>query len=183
MQLKLAGDRLDDEARSRIDTAKGLLASEQRRIREYVQTMRPKRESSGDVMLSRDLSGLLAETARSWNCALSFLVDPDDVKVSSRMATQLSLMLPEAIANAVRHGKASQLGVTVRKADDGLTIVVRDNGSGFGAAAASNGNGSDPSASNIKPASLHERVGELGGSLEVLSSSAGAELRIRLPMS
>ena len=144
--------------------------------------MRPKPELPGDVMLSHDLAGLLAETARSWNCALSFLVEPDDVKVSRKVAAQLSLMLPEAIANAVRHGKASQLGVTVRKADDGLTIVVRDNGGGF-RAAASNDNDSDPRAPDIKPASLLERVGEMGGSLEVLSSSAGAELRIRLPTS
>jgi signal transduction histidine kinase len=180
LQLKLAGDRLNKGARSRIDTAKGLLASEQRRIREYVQAMRPKPELPGDVMLSHDLAGLLAETARSWNCALSFFVEPDDAMVSRKMAAQLSLMLPEAIANAVRHGKASQLGVTVRKADDGLTIVVRDNGSGFGAAA-SNDNDSGRSAPNIKPASLLERVGELGGSLEVVSSSTGAELRIRLP--
>jgi signal transduction histidine kinase len=182
LQLKLSADRVDDEARSRIDMAKGLLASEQRRIREYVQEMRPKPELPSDVTLSDDLASLLADTARSWNCELSFSVEPEDIKVSRKIATHLSLMLPEAIANAVRHGKASQLGVSVRKAGGSLTIVVSDNGTGFGGAA-SNDNEGKSRTIQIKPASLLERVGELGGSLDVSSSSAGAELRIRLPVS
>jgi len=181
LQLKLSAASLDDESRSRLDTVKRLLTNEQRRIREYVQAMRPKPEVQGQVVLSQDLGRLLTETARSWDCALSFVVEPDDAKVSTRLATQLSLMLPEAIANAVRHGQASQLGVVVRQANDGLTIVVHDNGSGFGNAAATDRH-SGQSASDVKPASLSERVGELGGSLEVLSSSTGAELRIRLPI-
>jgi signal transduction histidine kinase len=182
LQLKLATQDLDEETRTRIDVVKQLLANEQRQIREFVQAMRPT-TSLRQVALTQNLRQALAKAASSWNCALSFTVKPDDSSVPKKLETQLSLMLSEAIANAVRHGQASNVDVAVLQTDDALSIAVRDNGRGFDNSVASIGERNQPRAFHPAPASLQGRVNELGGSLEVLSSSAGAELRIRLPMS
>jgi len=40
-------------------------------------------------------------------------------------------MLSEAVANAVRHGQASNIDVVMKKSEGHLIINVRDNGKGF----------------------------------------------------
>jgi signal transduction histidine kinase len=175
LQLKLMSEQLNDESRDRLNMIKQLLAHEQRRIREFVQAMRADTALTGDVVLGQNLHPGLTEVARNWNCALSFRIEPEDAAVSKRLATQVSLMLAEAIANAVRHGEAATVDVAVRQVDGSLAIAVRDDGRGFGGAA-------NESASHSGPISLRGRIAALGGSLEVLNSSTGAELRIRLPI-
>ena len=166
-----------------IDSVQQLLINEQRRIREFVQAMRPAASLQGEVRLSQNLRQMLSEAACNWNCELSLAVEPDHSTVPKTLAVQLSLMLSEAIANAVRHGKASKLDVAVRQTDATLTVIVRDNGCGFGYAARHNGACKLPPRSQTDPVSLRDRVGELGGSFEVIDSSTGAELRIKLPVS
>ena len=98
---------------------------------------------------------------------------PDNLTAPHVLSDQLSLILAEAIANAARHGGASKIEVAIVRANQHLDICIRDNGKGFG--------GSD-SEEHAKPASIHERVGVLGGSLDVTNSSKGVKLAIRIPM-
>jgi signal transduction histidine kinase len=181
-QLKLSSGRLDEESRLRLDSVRQLLANEQRRIREFVQETRQNKGLSGVVALNQDLRRVLTETSHTWNCALSFTVEPDDVMLSRQVAAQLSLMLSEAIANAVRHGEASQVKVAIRKDPDVLIIDVHDNGRGFSPDVLEDGQPAEI-AGRAGPVSLRERVDDLGGSLEVLNAATGVELRIRVPMS
>lgn len=180
LQLKLSAGRVDQETRARLDSVRQLLANEQRRIREFVQETRLNKGMSGVVPLNQDLRRVLTETSHTWNCALSFSVEPDDVMLPRKVAAQLSLMLSEAIANAVRHGEASQVRVALRKGPEALIIDVRDNGQGFSPEVLELGQ-SAKVAGLAQPISLRERVNDLGGSLEVLNAPTGAELRIRVP--
>ena len=50
---------------------------------------------------------------------------------SRKTLNQLSLMLAESVANAVRHGAATTVHVTVTCRDSRLEIEVRDDGHGF----------------------------------------------------
>jgi signal transduction histidine kinase len=159
-----------------------LLTKEQRRIREFVEGIAPKPMSKNDVMLGRDLQQLLFETAQHWDCATSLSVAPEDTKVSRSLGVQLSLMLAEAVANAVRHGGASNIDVAIEKDQDHLVVNVRDNGRGFGGPAVRYDH-QELVASDFGPVSLRDRVGELGGSLAVSNSPMGAELEIRVPVS
>jgi signal transduction histidine kinase len=89
------------------------------------------------------------------------------------IADQLSFMLTEAVANAARHGGASNIEVAMEKANGHLDINIRDNGRGFGCLAGHK--------HEDQPASIRERVRALGGSLNVTSFPDGAELAIRVP--
>jgi signal transduction histidine kinase len=70
--------------------------------------------------------------------------------------------------------------VAVRQTDGHLDVHIRDDGRGFGGAEFEYQD-EELAALGIGPVSLRERIGELGGSLRVSSSAAGAELRIRVP--
>jgi len=181
LQLNLADGAMDKDRRSRLDLVKQLLATEQRRVREFVDETFSKPGAKKSALLGRDLQRQLEQTARNWNCAASLSVAPSDAEVPEALAAQLSLMLAEAIANAVRHGGASKVDVEMEKADGQLVTSIRDNGKGF-ADRAIHAPHQEPTSSGIGAASLRERVYALGGSMSVSSSRAGAALMIRVPL-
>ena len=82
----------------------------------------------------------------------------------------------EAVANAVRHGSAGQVRLTLSRADD-LRLTVSDDGCGF-----------DPGARARTPAagfglvSMRERAEALGGTLAVVSApGAGTTIDVVVP--
>ena len=123
----------------------------------------------------RDLRQVVQDSGRSWNCNTSFSITPDNARVPQAMDDQLSLMLAEAIANAARHGEASNVDVALTRANGHLDITIRDNGKGFANVPISH--------EHENPDSICERVRALSGSVNILNSSTGAELAIRVPAS
>ena len=79
----------------------------------------------------------------------------------------------EAVANAVRHGDASRLSITLRDEDGFLCLTVEDNGIGF-----EWGSEGGPAV----PASLAGRVHESAGKIDVRSEAGRTSIMIRLPM-
>ena len=181
LQLKLSTDA-PGQSLSRLDTVKQLLEAEQRRIRSFVNDTLPKTALGNEIVLSRDLQHLLVESGRHWDCATSLTVEPHDARVPGALGIQISLMLAEAVANAVRHGGASKVDVRIERKGNLLRINIRDNGRGFDQDSARFDH-EELVVSGKGPASLRERVGELGGSLAIATSPAGAELTIQVPVS
>ena len=181
LQLNLAEKALDQDRRSRLELVKQLLAKEQRRIREFVDDILPKPRAE-KITVGRDLRRQLQETARFWNCTASLSVAPPDAKIPQPLALQLSLMLSEAVANAARHGGASNIDVVMEKVDGNLVIKVCDDGKGFANRPTTQDSQQEVVTPNIAVASLSERVQTLGGSLSISSRPKGAELAIRFPL-
>ena len=181
LQLNLAENSPERDRRSRLNLIKRLLAKEQRRIRDFVEETRPKAAFARQRILKGDLEQLLDESAAQWNCKTSLSVEPPDTKVAKPLFGQLSFVLAEAVANAVRHGGASKIDVGVEKSSAELLINIRDNGRGFAGRPASCEH-ERLTTSDDGPVSLCERIGALGGSLQVTTSSKGAQLAIRVPV-
>jgi signal transduction histidine kinase len=84
-------------------------------------------------------------------------------------------LVQEAFTNAVKHAEATQVHVDVREDEDGIDIVVRDDGKGFDPAVAVASEG-------FGLLGMRERISLVGGTLEVTSKSGeGAEVRARVP--
>jgi signal transduction histidine kinase len=181
LQLKLLGDDTGGDARSRLDGSKQLLNNVQVQIRNFVRRTSPNYDSESGIVLMRDMQRVLSETSRLWDCATSLSVHPEDARVSTAIGGQLSLMLAEAVSNAVRHGAASAVDVVIEKTNVELVVNISDNGRGFDASPLERED-EDLVASSAGPVSLRERVRDLGGSLDVRSSPAGSKLKIRMPV-
>src|SRR5207248_1201294 len=82
--------------------------------------------------------------------------------------SEFSLMLAEAVANAVRHGRASTVEVSIEKANGEFVVKVRDDGGGFPKRRTTDA--PELFATNTAPVSLDARILELGGTLGVLKS-------------
>jgi signal transduction histidine kinase len=181
-QLKLLSDgQRDEDAQSRLNTIKQLLNNEQIRIRDFVRQTLPKSDAGTELVLSRDLQRIISELGELWECTTSFSVDPQDASIPAKLGAHLSLMLAEAISNAVRHGRASTVQIGMRKTNEHLAIEIQDNGHGI-TGADRKYDGKEPADAVLGPVSLRGRVVELGGSLDIRSSPRGTELHIRVPL-
>jgi signal transduction histidine kinase len=98
----------------------------------------------------------------------------DEVKVPAPVEHALLRITQEACANAVRHGNARRLAVSMSRQDGHVELAVRDTGSGF-----------DPAAPHAGSGLVHirERVAELDGTVDIDSAPGrGAALTVRVPV-
>ncbi|HEX8005968.1 MAG TPA: HAMP domain-containing protein, partial [Trebonia sp.] len=118
----------------------------------------------------------LQEICAAYHDRLGVTVDAslDDVAVPAPVEHALLRITQEACANAVRHGNARQLAVSMTRQDGHVELAVRDTGTGFDPAASHAGSGL---------AHIRDRVAELGGTVDIDSAPGrGAALTVRVPV-
>jgi NarL family two-component system sensor histidine kinase LiaS len=122
------------------------------------------------------LAPALQEICTAYHDRLGITVDAslDDVRVPAPVEHALLRITQEACTNAVRHGNARQLAVSMTRQDGHVELAIRDAGTGFDPAVPHTGSGL---------AHIRDRVAELGGTLDIDSAPGrGAELCVRVPV-
>jgi NarL family two-component system sensor histidine kinase LiaS len=122
------------------------------------------------------LAPALQEICAAYHDRLGVTVDAslDDVTVPAPVEHALLRITQEACVNAVRHGNARRLAVSMTRQDGHVELAVRDTGTGFDPAAPHAGSGL---------AHIRDRVAELGGTLDIDSAPGrGAALTVRVPV-
>jgi signal transduction histidine kinase len=126
-----------------------------------------------------DSAGLipaLQEICAAYHERLGITVDAclEDVTVPASVEHALLRVTQEACTNAVRHGGARHLAVSMTRQDGYLELAVRDTGTGFDPVAPQAGTGL---------AHIRDRVAELGGTVDIDSAPGrGATLTVRVPV-
>jgi signal transduction histidine kinase len=122
------------------------------------------------------LAPALQEICAAYRDRLGVTVDAslDEVTVPARVEHALLRITQEACTNAVQHGHAGRLAVSLARQDGHVELAVRDTGTGFDPAAPHRGSGL---------AHIRDRVAELGGTLDIDSTPGrGAALTVRVPV-
>jgi signal transduction histidine kinase len=122
------------------------------------------------------LAPALEEICEAYHDRLGVTVDTslDDVTVPAPVEHALLRITQEACANAVRHGNARRLAVSMSRHDGHVELAVRDTGTGFDPALPHPGSGL---------AHIRDRVAELGGTVDIDSAPGrGAALTVRVPV-
>jgi signal transduction histidine kinase len=122
------------------------------------------------------LAPALREICAGYRDRLGVAVDAslDDVTVPAPVQHALLRITQEACANAVRHGHARRLAVSMTCGDGHVELAVRDTGTGFDPAAPHAGSGL---------AHIRDRVAELGGTVDIDSAPGrGAAVTVRVPV-
>jgi signal transduction histidine kinase len=122
------------------------------------------------------LASALQEICAAYHERLGVAVDAslDDVIVPAPVEHALLRITQEACANAVRHGNARELAVSMTRQDGHVELAVRDTGTGF-----------DPAASHVGSGLAHirDRVAELGGTVDIDSApGCGAAIIVWVPV-
>ncbi len=91
------------------------------------------------------------------------------VTVSNKdAATHLYRIAQEAVTNAVTHGRAGRVNISLAATDDTITLEIRDNGSGMPADAAGQG--------GMGLRSMNYRAGLIGGRLSIVPGDGSGTL-------
>lgn len=181
IQLKLTSQRAPDDLGDKLAQTRQLLAGEQERIRTFVEeSRRAPRSAPKYVQLGRQLESRLRDVANQWSCEVHWSVRPPDLHVTTDLAHHVRHMIVEAVSNAVRHGGASHIEVTVEQQDARLLLTIHENGRGF---TGLNGGYSLDELERLAmgPASLLERSKQLSSHLFLTTSSCGSTIRVEVP--
>lgn len=101
---------------------------------------------------------------------------PDFPRLGSEVETALFRIVQEALGNVYRHANATKTWVSLsHEGARGVGLEIRDNGDGL-----PRGFSATRSA-GVGLAGMRERVKQLGGALEVVSSPYGLSLKCRIP--
>ncbi|MGK7378667.1 sensor histidine kinase [Planococcus sp. 1R117A] len=99
-------------------------------VRRIIYDLRPM--ALDDLGLVPTLKKYL-ETTEDYNkgTILHFHTSGKEVRLPGNYETAIFRLVQEAVSNAIRHGKATVIDVKVEWLKDHVTLVVKDNGSGF----------------------------------------------------
>lgn len=122
------------------------------------------------------LAPALQQICAAYHHRLGVSVDAslEDVAVPPPVEHALLRITQEACVNAVRHGNAGHLAVTLARQDGHVELAVRDSGTGFDPSVPHTGSGL---------AHIRDRAAEIGGTVDIDSAPGrGAALTVRVPL-
>ncbi|HEX6384640.1 MAG TPA: GAF domain-containing sensor histidine kinase [Anaerolineae bacterium] len=118
------------------------------------------------------LRAIQQDAPRHPGLVITFELPPGPLKLSAAVEVAVYRIVQEALANVVRHARASRASVRI-ETGAALRLAVADNGQGLPAAYRS----------GVGLNSMRERAEELGGSFKILSArGAGTTIEVRLPL-
>lgn len=172
LKLKLIGEGVPEGAKAQLTEVGSLILEQQQCVRKFVDQNRPGEEGNL-ARLEQELPEFLSLLRAQWNCAIEVSLGPAELMVPKWMLYEIMQLISEAAANAVRHGRATELRIAFAKTAERLNLEITDNGTGM----------PDKLQFNLKePFSLSQRVAELGGKLAVCRNAPGLGLQITLPL-
>jgi signal transduction histidine kinase len=182
IHLSLSADRAERNVAEKLTQTRELLSAEQQRIRTFVENSRAYSKALAEqIDLAPDVHRMLNHLGQIWGCKIHVAINPPDIRASGETARNVRHFLAEAASNAVRHGRASQIEVSVEAVSGLLHLTIMDNGTGFQGLHGSY-SGEQLSAQNIGPYSLRTRAKDMGGILALQTSPSGTVLRVEVPL-
>lgn len=154
-----------------IQAIKAALRAEQGQVRGMIDRLRLGDNVVPDSGVAGSIAPLLSDLAGYWGISASLDTGGAEINIPGWLRHELRQLLREAVANAVRHGAASQISIAIAEEAGMLELTIADNGTGFPEA------GPGP-----RPRSISERIAGLRGALDIQSSARGAMLRFSLPL-
>jgi signal transduction histidine kinase len=156
LQLQSTVRRLDDPVvRERVQQAVGDLDETVREIRTAIFDLHTLDEDTGG--LRRRLLDTAADAASGSGVSPAVRISgPVDAVVSAEVGNDAVAVVREAVSNAVRHGRAQTITLTVEAAGDTFVVDVTDDGVGI-----------DPTVARSGLRNIEERAQSHGGTLTV----------------
>ncbi|HEY8661420.1 MAG TPA: two-component regulator propeller domain-containing protein [Hanamia sp.] len=162
---RFPGDELNDISK----TSKQLIEN----VSEIIWAMNPEFDTLSSMIayLREQLSKLLEYSGKLYYIQLPEVYT--DMNIANSKRKNISILLKEAVNNAIKHSNATSIYVKIVLINDQLQIEIKDNGQGFDVNNVSTGNG-------IKNYSF--RTGLLNGTSNVISDNSGTEVYFRIPL-
>lgn len=154
-----------------LDELKQLMLQEQHELRSFITALR-----SGPMValndFSKELRALAERLSLQWDIRCEFSAQAAEMMIPARLRLDAQHLMREAVANAVRHARAKSVTVQLKGGDKELCLELANDGAVF------------PRRDGRleMPASIHERVAQAGGALDVARGMGVTVMTISLPL-
>jgi signal transduction histidine kinase len=156
-------------ARAEFGAIEGLLSDALEEARRAIVGLRPA------VLDDLGLAAAITSVAASVSSDMDIDLHLVDIELASHVEVSVFRIVQEALQNVVKHAGASQVSVILQSDDEGVTLVIEDDGRGFDPEAAR-------SPTSYGLSGMQERASLLGATLEIRSQPGdGTTLVIRIP--
>lgn len=181
--MKLRAARRGGGSRSQLEEELGGIEEElltyQKQIQRLIEDLRQPRIGATPVDLDAKLREIACTIRRQWSINVEATGD-HLASIPELVSAEMSHLLSEAASNAVRHGQADWLFLAAEVVDGRLLLSVQDNGRGF----CEKGSFDHRTLrqQSFRPRSIVERVQELQGTVDLVSTGGGTLLTISVPL-
>jgi signal transduction histidine kinase len=166
---RVAGREMDEaEAGEHFDVAQRMIDHAAQEVRGSVWALRtmPMPGKSFTDSIATVIGQFEKQLGKAHAPRISFRMSGGAAELPNFVAGNLLLVVQEAIHNAIRHGRPTQVEVAADFGNDGaLAITVRDDGAGF-----LPGTEAGPAQGHFGLHGMRERLERLGGTLQIESS-------------
>ncbi len=155
-------------SRAELDQLGSELDATIERLREVTHNLYPS------ILLDRGLAAATRSYIRRLplDVRLAYATDPFP-RLDPAVESGAYFLLCEALTNAFKHARSTDIAIDLRVEDDWLTVSVKDDGCGFSTEGVRGTGGL---------LHMHDRVRSFGGELEITSApGAGTSIRARFP--
>lgn len=133
-----------------------------------------------DLGLSSSLKYLVQETCGNHHMPCSVVVDEIDGLFSPEVKINIYRIFQEVLTNIVRHAQAGRINVEIKKQQDRVTFLIRDNGIGFDVKETRFRN---LDKRGLGLTTMHERALMAGGTLSISSHAGqGTDVILTIPL-
>jgi signal transduction histidine kinase len=162
-----------EDARAAAAELRGEIVKTLQSVRRLAVELRPK--ALDDFGLVPALERLADAFGGESGIAIDVEANLDETRLSPEVETALYRIAQEALTNVAKHAGAEHVSVVVTRRDGSVTVVVEDDGRGFGAAGGDSG--------GLGLVGMKERVGLLGGRLAIESTEgSGTTIVAEVPL-
>src|SRR5215207_8538878 len=127
IHLKVLSERVPADVADDVATVRRVLEAESRRVRVLIEEASSRSECTGVVELSGQLTNLIEEMRQQWRCSIDASIQSDLV-TSFSTGRNVGHMVSEAISNAVRHGGASNICISISQLKKTIFLSCRNDG-------------------------------------------------------
>ncbi|MBN1189653.1 MAG: PAS domain S-box protein [Dehalococcoidales bacterium] len=147
-------------------------------VRRFSQNLRPP--MLDDLGLMATLRWLVRDMQQRCNLKTSLVVEGPERRLPSHVELTVFRVVQEALTNVEKHAQASTLDVKISFKEDGLDILIRDDGKGFELKEELT---DLPRAGRLGLVGMDERVRLIGGTLNISSEiNKGTLISVRVPV-
>jgi signal transduction histidine kinase len=162
-----------EDARAAAAELRGEIVKTLQSVRRLAVELRPK--ALDDFGLIPALERLADAFGGESGIAVDVEANLDATRLPPEVETALYRIAQEALTNVAKHAGAEHVSVVVTRRDGSVTVVVEDDGRGFGAAGGESG--------GLGLVGMKERVGLLGGRLAIESTEgSGTTIVAEVPL-
>jgi two-component system, NarL family, sensor histidine kinase DevS len=141
-------------------------------VRRLAVELRPK--ALDDFGLTPALERLTSTFEEQSGIATQLEARLPEARLASEIETVLYRVVQEALTNIVKHAQAQHVSVVLQTRPGRLTAVIEDDGRGFST--------NEEEGDGLGLIGMKERVGLVGGRLEVESSTTGTTIVVEVPI-